>query len=96
MDHSSGSQKNSLKIDNDTLNKLRQSKLLAGVDFVNTFSHLFKKVETNVNKAAPQLGQGPLIKLSRDQLQMTICKHNPGSSVKIDSLSKKLLSHRKF
>jgi len=52
--------------------------------------------DPNVNKTAPQLGLGPLIKLSRDQLQMTICRHTPGSSIKLDSASKKLISHRKF
>lgn len=85
-----------LQINQETLNVLKQSKYLSGIDVVQSYPELFNNSQINTYKAAPQPGQGPLIKLSRDQLQMTICKHINGSNIKIDSASKKLISHRKF
>jgi hypothetical protein len=62
----------SLQINNETLNHLKLSKHLAGVDMVQSFPALFKQNTAAAYKPVPQPGQGPLIKLSRDQLQMTI------------------------
>ena len=86
----------SLQINQETLTVLKQNHDMKQIDIPKTFPSLFKKNEAAVQRAAPQPGQGPLIKLSVDQLQMTICKRTPGGSIKIDSTSKKLIHHKKY
>jgi hypothetical protein len=85
-----------LQINQETLAHLKKSKHLSGIDMVQSYPALFKHNQAATYKAVPQPGQGPLIKLSRDQLQMTICKHTPGSSIKLDSTSKRLQQSNKF
>jgi len=84
-----------MQLSTETITALSKIKILAGVNIAQQYSSLCNRSEVSVHRAAPQLGQGPLIKLSQDQLQMTICKQS-GSSIKIDSISKKLISHRKY
>ena len=84
-----------IQISTETINQLNKSKVLSGINVAQVYPSLWNKSEVNVHRAAPQPGQGPLIKLSRDQLKMTICKQSSSSS-KIDNMTKKLISHRKF
>lgn len=82
-----------LQINQETLAHLRKSKHLSGIDMVQSYPALFAQNTAATYKAVPQPGQGPLIKLSRDQLQMTICKSTPGSTIKLDSTASKPFFH---
>lgn len=85
-----------LKINTETVNALKGPKLLNGLDLSQIYPKLCNKTDSTNFKASSQPGQGPLIKLSRDQLQMTICKNIPGLTLKVDSTTKKIINQRKF